>query len=183
MNREQALALLRKRIDNPALIAHSLAVEAVMRALATRFGEDAMRWALAGLLHDIDYEQTAQDPARHGLVAGEMLREAGLDEEIVHAVRAHNPANGAQGDKLIDHALYCADPVTGLITACALVRPSKQIADVAVSSVRKKFKDPSFARGASREQIDACARLPLERTEFIELALRAMKDIAGELGL
>jgi putative nucleotidyltransferase with HDIG domain len=183
MNREEAIKLVRERIANPALVGHSLAVAAVMRALARRLGEDAGRWELAGLLHDIDYEETGGDPLRHGLTAGEMLSGMGVDAETVHAVMAHNQANGTVRETLMDRALYAADPVTGLITACALVRPDRKLAGVEGSSVRKKFKDKAFARGVNREQIDACAALRLDRSEFIELSLAAMKEIAGELEL
>lgn len=183
MDREQAYKLVKERIANPALLSHSLAVASVMGALARHLNEDEQRWELAGLLHDIDYEQTGEDPARHGLVAGEMLLELGLDAESVHAVMAHNEANGTVRETVMDRALYAADPITGLITACALVRPSKKLDEVKDSSVKKKFKDKAFARGANRQQIDTCTELGLDRSEFIALSLDAMKQIASELEL
>jgi putative nucleotidyltransferase with HDIG domain len=182
MNREEALKLVRERIANPALVGHSLAVAAVMRALARRLGEDAGRWELAGLLHDIDYEETGGDPLRHGLAAGEMLSGMGMDAETVHAVMAHNQANGTVRETLMDRALYAADPVTGLITACALVRPDRSSP---ASKDRRSGRNSrtKLSPGRRREQIDACAALGLDRSEFIELSLAAMKEIAGELEL
>ena len=180
--RIQADELVRKHITGPALLSHSRAVEAVMRALADRLGQDPQRWALAGLLHDIDYETTAQTPERHGASGADMLGMLGFDEEITHAVLAHG-LSGEPRTSLMDKALYAADPVTGLITAAAYVQPSKKVADVTLPSLVKKFKSKAFAAGANREQIDTCAEIGLERKDFLQIALDAMQGAAGELGL
>ena len=183
MDRAEALQLVKGNLKNENLVSHCLAVEAVMRGLAKRLGADVKLWALAGLLHDVDYEITADDPERHALVAKEMLEGYGLPDGLIHAIMAHNEANGTALETEFDRALYCADPITGLITACGLVKPGKRLADVEPKSVKKKFKDKAFARGASREQIDTCVNLGIERGEFIEIALGEMKSIAGDIGL
>ena len=183
MDRNEALKLVKENLENENLVNHSLAVEAVMSGLAKRLDKDIELWALAGLLHDVDYEKTADKPERHALEARDILDRYGLPEELIHAIMAHNEANGTTLETDFDRALYCADPITGLITACALVKPSKRLEDVAVKSVKKKFKDKAFARGANREQIDTCVNLGIERGEFIEIALGEMKEIAGDIGL
>ena len=181
-SRIHANELVGKHITGPALLSHSRAVEAVMRALAERLGQDPQRWALAGLLHDIDYETTAQTPERHGASGADMLSMLGFDEEIAHAVLAHG-LSGEPRISLMDKGLYAADPATGLITAAAYVQPSKKLADVALPSLLKKFKSKAFAAGANRDQIDTCAELGLTREEFLGIALAAMQEAAGELGL
>lgn len=181
--RVQAEELVAQHITGAPLLAHTYAVEAVMRALAKRLGQDQDRWALAGLLHDIDYEQTAQTPERHGAAGADMLAMLSFDEEITHAVLSHNDQTGEPRRTLLDQALYCADPVTGLLMACAFVQPSKKLADVAPESALKKFKSKSFAAGARREAIDTCTELGLTREEFIGLALAAMQAKADLLGV
>lgn len=183
MTREEALQMVNENVKNVNLIKHMLATEAVMRALARRLGEDEEKWGLVGLVHDVDYERTADSPSQHGLIGAQMLAEAGLGEEEVNAVKAHNEATGFQRQTRLDKALYAADPVTGLIVAAALVKPSKKLADVDTEFVLKKFKEKSFARGASREQIMSCQELGLTLEEFIGLAIDAMQSIAGQLGL
>jgi len=181
-SRIQADELVGKHITGAALLSHSRAVEAVMCALAERLEQDVQRWALAGLLHDIDYEATAQTPERHGATGADMLSMLGFDEEITHAVLAHG-LTGEPRISLMDKALYAADPVTGLITAAAYVQPSKKLADVALPSLLKKFKSKAFAAGANRDQIDTCAELGFTREEFLALALTAMQAAADNLGL
>ena len=183
MDRQKALEIVKCNLENENLVKHSLAVEAVMRGLAKRLGADEGLWALAGLLHDVDYEKTADRPEQHALLAKDMLDGYNLPDGLIHAIMAHNGQNGTVLETEFDRALYCADPITGLITACALVKPSKKLADVQPKSVKKKFKDKAFARGANREQIDTCVNLGIERAEFIEIALREMKEIAGDIGL
>jgi putative nucleotidyltransferase with HDIG domain len=183
MQRDKAFEIIKEKLESENLINHSLAVEAVMRGLARKLSADEELWGLAGLLHDVDYEITADEPERHALLAKEMLAEYALPDELIHAIMAHNEENGTELETEFDRALYCADPITGLITACALVKPSKKLEDVAVKSVKKKFKDKAFARGANREQIDTCVNIGLERGEFIEIALTAMQGISGEIGL
>jgi len=177
LTREQALEIVRQHIKEENLIRHVLATEAVMRALASRLGQDEEQWGLSGLLHDIDYEEVEQDPAKHGLVGAQLLENMGVDSDIVHAVKAHNEYHGVERVTLMDKALYAADPITGFITAVSLVLPSKDVADVTVKQVKKKLKDKAFARGANREQINSCEQLGLSLDEFIEISLEAMKGM------
>ncbi|KYH31528.1 HDIG domain-containing metalloprotein [Neomoorella mulderi] len=183
MTRQEALQLMEKHLKNKNLRKHALAVEAVMRALARHFGEDEEKWGLAGLLHDIDYESTKDDPDRHSLVGAEMLAREGLPEEVVYAVKAHNERHGLPRTDLMSKALYATDPLTGLIVAAALIRPEKKLAIVDVPFLLNRYHEKSFARGASRETIAACSELGLSLEDFMHIGLEAMKEIAGELGL
>jgi putative nucleotidyltransferase with HDIG domain len=183
MNRELALKVVKGNLKSNNLVFHSLAVEAVMIGLAEKLGQDEKIWGLAGLLHDVDYEITADDPSKHGLISEEILAEYNLDQEIIHAIKSHNEMTGVPLKSTLDKALYAADPITGLLTACALVKPSKKLMEVEPKSVKKKFKDKAFARGANRAQIDCCVNIGIERGEFIEISLNSMKKIADELGL
>jgi len=182
LNREEALDLVKEHIKEDSLLKHMLSTEAIMRALAERLNQDIDKWGLVGLLHDIDYEEVNQDPAKHGMVGADFLERIGLEEEIVHAVRAHNEYHGVERVTLLDKALYAADPMTGFITAVSLVLPSKRIADVTPKQVKKKLKDKAFARGASREQIYSCDQLGLTLDEFIEISLEAMSKMDFNLG-
>lgn len=183
MDRAAALALTRERIPTRNLVNHCIATEVIMEALARHFGlsgADIERWALAGLLHDLDYAETAEDFERHGVVTAEML--AGqIDDEMLHAILSH--ADKVPRESLMDKALYAADPTTGFIVAAALVRPDKSLANVEVRSLLKRWKEKAFARGANREQMAACEDLGLTREEFLALALAAMQARAGEIGL
>lgn len=183
MNREEALAFLQENLKNENLINHSLAVEAIMRGLAGHLHEDVEKYGLAGLLHDIDYDVTYEDPHRHSLLGAEMLAEKGIDPEIVYAVKVHNELHGLERNSLLDKTLWAADPVSGFITAAALVRPDKSLAEVQLKSLKKRFKETAFARGASREQMQSCTELGLELEQFLQIALQSMQKIAGQLGL
>jgi putative nucleotidyltransferase with HDIG domain len=183
ISRDEAYALVEERIPQRNLVNHCVATEIIMLALAERLGvsdADASRWGLAGLLHDLDYAQTADDPSRHGLITAEEL--AGqIDGEMLHAILAH--ADKAPRETLMDHALWCADPTTGFIVAAALVRPEKDIAGVGLKSLKKRWKESSFAKGASREQMAGCEALGIQRDDFLELALGAMQARAADVGL
>jgi putative nucleotidyltransferase with HDIG domain len=182
MDRVQALAAVRERIPQANLVNHCVAVECIMEALARRFGladGEVERWALAGLLHDLDYAETAEDPARHGLVTAEMLGDS-VDAEIVHAILAH--ADKVPRESLMDRALWAADPTTGFIVAAALVRPDKDLHAVEVRSLLKRWKEKAFARGADRDQMDGCSEIGLTREEFLTLSLAAMQARAADLG-
>ena len=183
MQREDALALLRKNLKNKNLYNHSLAVEAVMRRLAARFGEDVDKWGLAGLLHDIDYDRTKDEPDRHSLEGAAMLEAAGLPEDVVYAVKAHNERHGLPRLSLMDKALFATDPLTGLIVAGALIKPEKKLAAIDVQFLINRFHEKSFARGANRETIRSCSELGLSLEEFLGHGLTAMQAIAGGLGL
>lgn len=176
------LALLKKHVQNPKLIAHSLASEAVLRALAERLGEDADIWGTAGLLHDLDVELTKDDSSRHALVAAGML--AGeLPDEAVEAIRRHNQeATKMPRETVFQHALAAGETITGLIFAIALVYPDKRIASVKPKSVVKRMKDKRFAASVNRDTILECELLGLTLQEFVELALNALKPIADDLG-
>ncbi|XUX01240.1 MAG: HDIG domain-containing protein [Dehalogenimonas sp.] len=182
MEREQALAAVKEKICNPNLIKHMLATEAVMRALAERFGQDVDEWGLAGLLHDIDLNECKGDMSVHGRLSAEMARGMGFSDAVCHAILCH----GLLGEpciSLMDKALYCADPVTGLITAGALIRPEKKLSVVEAKSILKRFKEKSFAAGANREQIAKCSEIGLTLEEFITLSLKSMQRISDDLGL
>ena len=183
MTREEALDSVNSNVENENLVKHMLATEAIMRALARRLGEDEEEWGLTGLLHDIDVELTEGDMSSHSKLGADLVREMGASEAMAHAVLAHNEGHGVPRDTTLDKALFCADPLTGLITAAALVRPDKKLASVEAKSVRKRFKEKSFAAGANRENIASCSELGLELDEFIELGLKAMQGIAKDLGL
>jgi putative nucleotidyltransferase with HDIG domain len=184
MSRTQALEQVKKNVKNKNLVKHMLATEAVMRGLAEHFGEDPDRWGLAGLLHDIDYDKTADDPYTHSKLGAEMLQDLGYDEDIVYAVKVHNDAHGFERKSLMDRALYCTDPLTGLIVASALIHPDKKLESIDVQFVLNRFNEKGFARGARREQIASCEEeLGLSLEKFIETALDSMKSIHKELGL
>ena len=183
MDRQQSWELLCEYTQSENLRKHALAVEAAMRAFARRFGEDEELWGVVGLAHDFDYEKypTAQD---HPFKGAEILREKGWPEEIVRAVLSHAPYTGITRDSLMEKTLFAVDELTGLITAVALVRPSKNIRDVKIRSVKKKWKDKSFAAGVNRADIEeGAADLGIELSEHIAVVLEAMQGIADDLGL
>lgn len=181
MTREEAWQLVQDKIKNENLRKHILAVEAVMRGLAQHFGENAELWACAGLLHDIDYEETLNDPSAHGKIGADFLQRLGVENIIVNAVLAH--ADKAPRDCLINKCIFCADPVTGLVVAAALVRPDKKLAGVEVKNLLKRFKEKRFAAGADRNRISACEQAGLSLEEFLRIALQSLQNIANELGL
>jgi putative nucleotidyltransferase with HDIG domain len=174
---------MRARLGNVNLQKHTLAVEAIMRRLAAHFGQDQDVWGLAGLLHDIDYEETKGDPDRHSLVGAAELAAAGLDEQVVDAVRCHNSRHGLARETLMSRALHAADPLSGLIVAGALVSPTKRLAAIDAAFVVNRFGEKSFARGADRDAIRCCSELGLSLEEFIALGVEAMQGIARDLGL
>ncbi len=183
MEREQALDLLKSHLKTENLRGHSLAVEAIMRGLADRFGQDCDKFGLAGLLHDIDLDHIEGDMGRHSLVGGEILEENGIDPDVVYAVKAHNDVHGLERVSLLDKCLWAADPVSGFIIAAALIRPDKSLSAVELKSLKKRFKEARFAAGANREQMASCIDLGLELDQFLTIALDSMKPIASELGL
>lgn len=184
MTREEAVALVRERVGNENLVRHMLATEAIMADLADRLGGDRDTWAMAGLLHDLDVEETADFMDVHGLRTVEWLEQAGFDDpEVLQAIRAHNPANGTAAGCLLDQVIVAADPLSGLITAAALIRPEKKLELVSLKSLKKRFKEPSFAKGANREGIATCEQFGLPLEEFLAIGLTAMQRIAPDLGL
>ncbi len=184
--REEAWELLTEYTKNPSLIKHALAVEAAMRAYARRFGEDEEKWGVVGLIHDFEYERYPDlGPEGHPFKGAEILREKGWPEELIRGVQAHAPKlTGVTPETLMEKAIYAVDELTGLIVAVALVRPSKALADVKVRSVKKKWKDKSFAAGVNRQDVEEGAEmLGVPLAEHIGIVLEAMKGIADELGL
>jgi putative nucleotidyltransferase with HDIG domain len=183
ISRDEALRLLDNYIANRNMIKHCLATEAVLRSLADKLGEDPDKWGLAGLLHDLDVEKQP-DLATHTQETVQVLGELGIDPEIIDAISMHNEqAHSHRRSTTFHHALAAGETITGLIIASALVRPDKKLCSVKPKSVRKRFKEKAFARGADREIIRECEMVGLEVGEFCELALRAMQDIAGDLEL
>lgn len=183
MQRQEALTLMEENIKQKNLRKHCLAVEAVMAELADYFDKDEQNWRLAGLLHDIDYEETADQPQKHSQIGADMLAEMGLDKKIVAAVRAHNDRHQLPRETMMAKALYAADPLTGLIVASALIHPGDDLKDMDTAFVLKRYDDSSFAAGADRDVIASCEELDLELEEFIKFSLSAMTGIADELGL
>ncbi len=183
MTREEALNSIKANIENGNLIKHMLATEAIMRALARHLGEDEEEWGLTGLLHDIDMELTQGDMHTHSKLGADLVRDLGAGEAVIHAVLCHNPAHGIPLQTKLDKALFCVDPLTGLIIAAALVRPDKKLAGLEAKSVIKKFKQKGFAAGVNRQQISQCSEIGIGFDEFIELGLVAMQGIAADLGL
>jgi len=182
LTRDEAYALLTKHVPEHNLIMHSLESEAVLAALAAHLGQNATLWGLTGLLHDLDYATTKDNPARHGLDSAELL--AGLlPEEAVQAIRAHNAEHtGVQPQSQLDFALRCGETVTGLIHAGALVRPTR-INGMEAKSLKKKMKDKAFAASVNRQTIGECQKLGLELGDFLSLGISAVAGIAPEVGL
>lgn len=184
MTRSEALNFLKENISNQNLIKHCLAAEAIMRALASHFGEDEEKWGLTGLLHDIDYEKTKDDSSKHSLLGAQLLEELGIEKDICQAVKVHNEAHGILPETLMEKALFVIDPLTGLIVAAALVLPSKKLADLTSENVLNRFKEKAFARSVNREIIKKSEDyLNLELEEFIKISLEAIQGISQELGL
>lgn len=181
--REYYLNLLKANISNPKMIAHSLASEAVMRALALRLGEDLDKWGLAGLMHDLDVEITNGDSLKHGNVSAQMLRGEEFPEDAVEAILLHNEkATGRHRSEKFHHALAAGETITGLIFAVALVYPDKKISSVKTKSVVKRMKEKLFAASVHRENILECEKLGIPLDEFAELAIEALAPIETELG-
>lgn len=181
-SREDALALVHEHVESLSLRRHMYSVEAACRAYARRFGEDEELFGLAGLVHDFDYERW---PDEHPLPGAEILRERGYPDEVVHAVQAHYAhRTGVQPESLLDRTLVACDEVTGLITAAALVRPSRSVMDLEAKSVLKKFKDKAFAAGVDRDEVRRAAEgLGVEMADHVAFVIEAMRGIAPELGL
>jgi len=183
MNRQEAFTLLKEYTKNENLIKHMLAVEAGMRAYARKYNGDEEKWGIVGLLHDFDYEMhpTAEE---HPIKGSVILKERNYPEDVIYAILSHADHTGVERKSPMDKALYAVDELAGFITAVALVRPTKKIADVEVNSVKKKLKDKSFAAKVSREDIErGVQELGVPLDEHIETILKAMQRIAGDLGL
>jgi putative nucleotidyltransferase with HDIG domain len=184
MQREQAWEIVCEFVKSDSLRKHMLAVEFAMRAYAEHYGEDAASWGLVGLLHDFDWE-IHPTLEQHPMDGAPILRERGLNEEDIRTILSHGPLAAHDRKTLRDKALFAVDELTGLITAAALVRPSKDVRDVEVQSIRKKWRDKAFARGVNREDVEqGAALLGVDLWEFhVPLVLKAMQAHAQELGL
>ncbi len=185
MNRDEALKLINELINNKNLVKHMIATEAIMRSLAQKLKQDADYWGLVGLLHDLDFEQTKDRPDQHGLITEKILKEQGIEnQEFFDAIKSHNAEGlGVYREKGIDKALTAAEQITGLIVGCALVMPDKKLSSVNRDTVLKKFKQKSFTANVNRNLIKLCEEIGFSLDDFIDLALGAMKEISGELGL
>ncbi len=181
MNRDEALSLVKQHLKNKNLVKHSLAVEACMRAMAERFGEDVDKWGLAGILHDLDYEITEKSPELHTTETVKVLEEHGIDPDIIYTVKAH--AAMVPCKSKMDYSIFSIDPLTGLIIAATLMHPTKKLNDVDLGFVKRRYKEKSFARGAKREEIEQITNIGMDMDEFITICLEAMQGIHKDLGL
>ena len=183
MDREAALSLVREYVKNESLVRHMLAVEAAMRYYAHLEGEDEEQWGVAGLLHDFDWE-IHPSMAEHPQAGAAILRQRGVEEALVRAVLSHADHTGVPRQSRMEKALAACDEITGLVTAVALVRPSRSLYDLEAASVKKRWKDKAFAAGANREEIAKNAQeFGIELWEHVGNVIQAMRSIAPELGL
>lgn len=193
MNRDQAYAILIKYITNPNLIKHCLAAEASMKALykyiynqpATYNPHDEEKWGITGLLHDADYEISKGHPEKHGLMLFEKENVNQFPDDVAHAIKAHNwEYTKIQPQNTLDWAIACADQLTGLIVAAALITPEKKLANITPEFVLNRMNDKSFAKGAIREPIKLCEeKLNIPLNEFVAIVLKSMQNISTQLGL
>jgi predicted hydrolase (HD superfamily) len=184
MNRQQAWDIVCEFVQSDSLRKHMLAVEIAMRAYAAHYNEDVESWGLVGLLHDFDWE-IHPDLDRHPIAGAPILRERGVSEEDIRTILSHGPFGAGDRVTLRDKALFAVDELTGLITAAALVRPTKNVRDVEVQSIKKKWKDKAFARGVNREDVEqGAALLNVDLWQFhVPLVLKAMQEHAEVLGI
>jgi len=184
MTRDEAWVILTEHTANPNLRSHMLAVEAVMRAYARRFGGDGETWGLVGLLHDLDYEQHPSQEAGHPFKGVEVLRGLGLDESSCRAILSHADYSGVVRETLMEKALFAADELSGFVIAVALVKPGRTLAEVDVASVKRKMKDKAFAKGVRRDDIlRGAAELGVPLDDHITMVIEALRQIAPQLGL
>jgi putative nucleotidyltransferase with HDIG domain len=188
MDRDAALRLMQEHTESPSLRQHMLAVEAALRAYALKYGEDPEGWGLVGLLHDFDYERypnAARSPGEeHPSWGVRLLRERGLSEASCRAILGHASYTGVPRDSLLAKALFAVDELCGFLVACALVRPSRSVADLEVASVKKKLKDKAFARGVNRDDVfQGAAELDVPLDEHIAFVIGSLRPVEASLGL
>lgn len=181
MKREDALELVKKHLKNKNLVKHCLAVEACMKAVAGKLGQDTEQWGLAGLVHDLDYELTEKSPELHTTETVKILKDLGIEPPVIQAVEAH--AGKAPCQNAMDWSIYSIDPLTGLIIAATLMHPDKKLKSIDPEFVKRRYKEKSFAKGARREEIEECKNIPMDLDEFITICIQAMQGIDQELGL
>ncbi len=183
MDRAEAWCLLTEFTQSESLRKHAMAVEACMRAYARKFGADEELWGIVGLIHDFDYEKYPS-AEEHPFKGNEILKERGYSDEVRRAIMSHADYTGVTRETNLEKALFACDELAGFITATALIKPGKSLAEVDAKSVRKRMKDKAFARSVSREDIiNGAAGLGVELDEHITFCIEAMKSVAGELGL
>ncbi|MGD0804752.1 MAG: HDIG domain-containing metalloprotein [Candidatus Bathyarchaeia archaeon] len=182
ITRDESIAVVKLHVKNENLVKHMIAVGAIMRGLAAKLGGDQDLWEATGILHDVDYEEVGQDWTKHGAVSAEIVKDL-LPDVGLYAISAHNPQTGYLPKSMMDWSLYAADGLSGLIIAQGLMMPDKKIASIKVSSLGKRMKDKSFAKGVNRENIVKCTELGIELDEFFRIGLDSMSKVAGELGL
>lgn len=184
LTREEALNLVRENVTKRRFVYHMLAVEAIMKSLAKHFGEDEHTWGLTGLLHDIDYGKTEDTPEKHATLAEEILKDLAVPDQIVRAIKTHNyEYTDVRPETRMEKALIACDAVSGLLVACALVMPSKKLADVKVKTVKKKFSAKDFARGIDRKRILFCEEIGIPMEKFFQISLEGLKTVSTEMGL
>lgn len=184
ISRDDAVVLMEHYLEADNMRKHCLASEAIMRALAPRFDADPEMWGLAGLLHDLDYNETREEMDQHTLVTEEILRERGIASEITDAIKYHNAENlGLTRSEPIHFALTAAETITGMIVATALVYPDKKVSSVQPKSVKKRMKAKEFARSVNRDHIRLCENIGMSLDDFVTLSLKAMTEIGDQLGL
>jgi putative nucleotidyltransferase with HDIG domain len=181
ITREKALELVKEHVQKENLVKHCLAVEACMREFAEKFGEDVEKWGLTGLLHDLDYRYTLDNPENHTFMTEKMLAEYNLGDDMISAIKAHDYK--APLDSKMSIALHTVDPTSGFIIACALMHPSKKLENINLKRMKKRYKTKTFAQGASRETMEVCVKMGVDLDEFLVTCLTAMQKIAPELGL
>jgi len=188
MNKAEALALMHEHTQSPSLRQHMLAVEAAMRAYASKSGEDPETWGMAGLLHDFDYEKYPNHEHSpdegHPAWGVRLLREKGVAEPVCRAILGHGTYTGVPRDTPMARTLFAVDELCGFLVACALVRPSRSFADLEVKSVKKKLKDKAFAKGVNRDEVEQGAtELGVPLDEHIAFVIQALRPVEGALGL
>jgi len=181
ITREECIDLVKQNVKNRNLVNHMIAVGAIMRGIAERFGEDPDLWEAVGILHDVDYETFGDDFSKHGAISADMVQDL-LPEDAVNAVRRHNPLTGHEPETRFDISLLAADAMSGMIVANSLVRPTK-LEGMKPKSIRGRMKDKSFARQVSRENIMRCEETGLPFNDFAQIAVKAMQGVADEIGL
>ena len=187
LTRDRALQIVRAYVKRENLVKHILAVEAIMRGMAAELGEDVEFWGMAGLLHDVDFDETYDNPAVHGTRSIEILQAevpGEVPEDILKAIKAHNPEHtGVQPETKMEYALLAADAVSGLVIATALILPSKKLAEVEAKDIARRFKEKDFARRCNRENMLLAEKAGISMERFFEVATESLKGIASELGL
>ena len=181
LQRDEAYNMVVEKIGVNNLLKHILAVEAGMRRLAEHFNEDVEFWGLTGLLHDLDYNETKDDEARHTFITADWLKQYDLPDDMLYAIHAHPGHKPCLSS--LDWALYSVDPTTGFIVACALMHPDKKLTSIDEEFMLRRFKEKRFAAGATRENMAACSNLGLELNEFLMLVRDGMLNISDDLGL